>query len=83
LISATNASNNATISASVTWGCIGIIINRISPSPTMSGPSSLFSDAFLNDGYNIPYNGIPHVSQPECNIMNCAHASEVSPVVFL
>jgi len=49
----------------------------------MSGPSSHFPDAFLNDSYNIPYNNIPHVSHSENNILNHVHASEVSLTKFL
>jgi hypothetical protein len=41
----------------------------------MSGPSSHFTDTFVNDGYS-PYNNIPHFSQPERTISNHAHASD-------
>ena len=43
--------------------------------PTMSGLSGHFTDPFINDGYNIPYNNISHFSQPDHTISNHAHNS--------
>ena len=44
----------------------------------MSGSTGHFSDAFLNDGYNIPYNNSPHISHSDFNLLNHSRASEVS-----
>jgi hypothetical protein len=48
----------------------------------MSGPTSNFTDPFMNDFSNIPYNNIPQIPQPERAILNHAHASEHSTSVF-
>ena len=41
----------------------------------MSGTSGHFPDTFFNDSYNIPYSNVSH---PDHNILNHAHAPEVS-----
>jgi hypothetical protein len=46
-------------------------------SSTMSGPNNLFTDSFLNDGFNTPYNNNALFLQPERTVLNHAHASEV------
>jgi hypothetical protein len=41
----------------------------------MSGTSGHFPDTFLNDSYNIPYSNVSH---HDFNVLNHAHAPEVS-----
>jgi hypothetical protein len=70
-------------SCNVTWPYQCPHRTCVSPSPTMSGPSRHFSDAFLSDDYDIPYSNTSHISHSDFNLLNHSVHSRASEVSFL